>query len=105
MILRLWVEVGEVCAPGPCDLVAAREFIAKRRPQSDGGYIGRFKSFRCTHCNAALHALERWILAQARESCCCHSPKLFRLQLHSDSSYTAQVPSDGRRRNRLALER
>ena len=33
------------------------------------------------------------------------SPKLFRLQLHQDSSYTSHVPSDGGWRHRSALER
>jgi hypothetical protein len=32
------------------------------------------------------------------------SPKLFRLQLHQNPSYTSHVPSNGRRRRRSALE-
>ena len=43
--------------------------------------------------------------SQAGEPCGCHSPKLFRLQLHQDSSYTSHESSDGRWRHGSALER
>jgi hypothetical protein len=55
--------------------------------------------------NEALYALVERIQPQTGEPCYCHSPQLFRLQFHQDSSYTSHVPGDGGRRDRSAVER
>ncbi len=49
--------------------------------------------------------LSNGFLAEAAEPCGCDRPKLFRLQLHQNPSYTPHESSDGRWRNGSALER
>ena len=80
---------------GQRDLVTATDFVndlAKR-------VRGRVQIY------APLYAALEWIQPQARESCGCCCSQLFCLQLHQDSSYTADKPGYGRWRYGSAVER
>jgi hypothetical protein len=46
----------------------------------------------------------KWILKKTQQSCSGHGPKLFRLQLHQNPSYTSHESGNGRWRYRSAVE-
>src|ERR1700738_3214369 len=59
------------------------------RPKACFHVVRRTAELDSSHEHAALHSPLEWILPQTGESCRCDCSKLFRLQLHQDSSYTA----------------
>ena len=51
------------------------------------------------------HSPLEWIQPEDGEPCFCHGSKLFPLQFHQDSPYTANAPTYGRWRNRPPVKR
>jgi hypothetical protein len=67
-------------------------------------HCGKAKLER-SHQHEAVHSPVEWLFTQTGEPCRRHSPQLFRLQFHQDSSYTSHVPGHGCWRDGSALER
>jgi hypothetical protein len=108
-VMRLFVEVGEVCAIYQDQVFLNHVHVGFKGICSDLRWNQLASHQAEAACSAsfgeALHKVVERLFSQTGESRGCDCAKLLRVQLHQDSPHAADESSDGRWRRNTTVER